>query len=103
MTLSDLLNAQEGPQAVLADRVGVHQTTVSSWMRGSSLPPRTRIPSLAAALGMPVDDLAALVARSRQAKGKAMGKRDHRSGRGRGHVVGSRRKSAAATAARGQR
>lgn len=83
--------------------LGVAPNTLGNWSDGVHLPPRTRIPSLAAALGMPVDDLAALVARSRQAKGKAMGKRDHLNGRGRSHVRGSRRQSAAATAARGQR
>mgnify|MGYP000272855089 CR=1 FL=1 len=93
MTLSDLLNDLPGPQASIASRIGVHQTTVSAWQRGSSVPPSTRLPSLAAALGIPLADLAAMVARERKRR---------LVGRG-AHGGALRRKHAAPRAAKGQR
>ena len=59
MALKDSLQAIKGK--ALAAAVGVHPVTICAWKRGASLPPRTRIPALAAALGMPVDQLAAMV------------------------------------------
>ncbi len=70
MDLISLLRAAigKGTQAEFAAKAGVAQTTVSWWMRGDSLPPRTRIPALASVLGIPADKLAALVARERKAR-----------------------------------
>lgn len=68
MLLSKLLSERPETQAELAAKVGVFQTTISCWMRGATLPPRTRIPALAAALGMMVDDLSRLVAKDRAAR-----------------------------------
>jgi transcriptional regulator with XRE-family HTH domain len=65
MTLSDLLSARTETQAVLADLIGCHQTTVGGWLRGDSLPPRTRIPAIAKALDLPVDVVRDAVAASR--------------------------------------
>lgn len=68
MAIKKLLEAATDgqSQSELAQRVGVAQTTVSAWKRGASIPPRTRIPALAAALGMPAEELAAMVARERR-------------------------------------
>lgn len=68
MSLSKILSDRPETQAVLAAAVGVFQTTISAWKRGASLPPSTRIPSLAAALGMSLDDLKAVVAKDRAAR-----------------------------------
>ena len=65
MTLSNLLSKVAGNHTLLAAKAGVHQTTISGWTRGAHIPPSTRIPALAAALGMDVAKLAALVARER--------------------------------------
>jgi transcriptional regulator with XRE-family HTH domain len=63
----DLIRAArgDGNQATLAARVGVTQGTISAWERGASLPPRPRIPALAAALGRPLDEIEAMVASER--------------------------------------
>lgn len=68
MTLKDSLQAMSGKS--LAAAAGVHPVTVCAWKRGSSLPPSTRIPQLAQALGMPVAELAALVAKERLARAR---------------------------------
>jgi transcriptional regulator with XRE-family HTH domain len=66
MLLAAILNERlTGPQAKIAARLGVSQTTVSAWKRGASLPPRTRLPGLAKALGIPLARLAAIVASDR--------------------------------------
>lgn len=66
MTLSKILSRRPETQAELAAKVGVVQTTVSGWIRGASLPPSTRIPYLASALGMNPDRLRAVVAADRR-------------------------------------
>lgn len=66
MTLKKVLESMPGVK--IAKAAGVHPVTICAWKRGTSLPPRTRIPSLATALGIPADDLAALVAAERQAR-----------------------------------
>jgi transcriptional regulator with XRE-family HTH domain len=66
MTLKKTLEALRGVD--LAKAVGVHPVTVSAWKRGASFPPATRLPALATALGIPLSDLAALVARERSAR-----------------------------------
>jgi transcriptional regulator with XRE-family HTH domain len=48
-------------QVVVAAAAGVSQSVVSSWQTGRHLPTRTRLPSLAAALGIPLADLTAAV------------------------------------------
>jgi transcriptional regulator with XRE-family HTH domain len=65
MTLRELLNERPETQAALADLIGCHQTTVGAWLRGDSVPPRTRIPAIARALDLPVDVVRAAVAASR--------------------------------------
>lgn len=69
MPLAKLLSAaiaRVGGQAQLAATVGVAQTTVSAWVRGAALPPRTRIPAMALALSVAPSRLHALVARERR-------------------------------------
>lgn len=67
--LSEILSERaKGPHTALATEVGVHQTTISAWARGAHLPPRTRIPALARALSMPVEELAAIVEKDKSAK-----------------------------------
>lgn len=68
MTLSELLSARPETQVELAAKVGVFQTTISSWKRGATLPPSTRWPSLAAALGIPFEDLRSLIAQERASR-----------------------------------
>lgn len=70
MRLTNLIEQETGKtsQVAFAEKVGVRQSTVSAWVNGVSLPPSTRLPSLAAALGMPLADLSALVARERSAR-----------------------------------
>ena len=70
MRLIDLISEArgKGSQATLAVRLGVAQPTISGWERGTSLPPRTRIPALAAALGRPVAEIEAIVAADRAAR-----------------------------------
>jgi transcriptional regulator with XRE-family HTH domain len=72
MALTALLEGARkgGPQSVLARQVGVAQTTISAWERGASIPPNTRIPALAAALGIEAEQLAQLVARERKRLGR---------------------------------
>lgn len=75
MTLSNLieLETDKTSQVDLARRTGVSQSTVSAWQSGLSLPPSTRLPSLALALGIPLADLTAMVARERKARGRRRG------------------------------
>jgi transcriptional regulator with XRE-family HTH domain len=63
MSLSDLLSMRRGVD--LAKAVSVHPVTICAWKRGSSFPPLTRIPALAAALGLPEQELRELVERER--------------------------------------
>lgn len=99
MVLANLLEASGLTQTEMASRAGVAQTTVSGWQRGASLPPSTRLPALAAALGMPVADLATMVARERKARLVAGGRRAAVVGRG-SHGVRSCRKHGARAARR---
>ncbi len=66
MTLRDRLYSRRGVD--LAAAVGVHPVTVSDWRNGSSLPTNTRLPALAQALGIPLDDLRTLVDQERAAR-----------------------------------
>ena len=45
--------------------LGVAPNTFGNWLSGTHTPPATRLPFLAAALGMPLADLSAMVARER--------------------------------------
>lgn len=95
MTLKESLEAKRGVD--LAKALGVHPVTISAWKRGASFPPSTRLPSLAAALGLPLADLTALVARERSARLR----RRRRAGGGVvAHVVSSCRKSGGKSAQR---
>jgi transcriptional regulator with XRE-family HTH domain len=60
-----------GTQMEAAARIGVAQTTVSAWLRGESLPTNLAVPALATALGMPVEDLRALITAEREARAAA--------------------------------
>lgn len=62
-----------------AVRLGVAWATLGRWLAGDSLPPRTRIPALASALGLPVEELTALVARERSRR--VVGRAGHRAAR----------------------
>jgi transcriptional regulator with XRE-family HTH domain len=66
MTLSELLNTSGKTQAELAPRFGVFQTTVGNWMRGVSIPPRTRFPAIAAGLELTLEQVEAAVEADRQ-------------------------------------
>lgn len=44
-------------QIQLADKIGVGQSTVSTWETGDSLPRADKLPQLAAILGCKIDDL----------------------------------------------
>jgi transcriptional regulator with XRE-family HTH domain len=59
-SLLEALTARK-TQVVVAAAAGVSQSVVSSWQTGRHLPTRTRLPSLAAALGIPLADLTAAV------------------------------------------
>ncbi len=80
MLLSKLLSERSETQAEIAAKVGVFQTTVGCWQRGQTLPPSTRLPALAAALGMTVEDLRKLVARDRSTRARLHAPRRTRSG-----------------------
>lgn len=79
-------------------RVGAGVATFHQWEDGTNLPSRLAEPGLAAALGMPVSDLAAMVARERKAR-LAGGRKDGRMGRG-SHGAGSCRQIAKRAARR---
>lgn len=66
MTLSEILIASGKTQEVLAERFGVFQTTVGTWIRGTSQPPSTRLPAIAAGLGLTLDEVKAAVETDRQ-------------------------------------
>lgn len=53
--------------------LGVAPNTLGNWTDGTHIPPQTRIPALAAAMGIPAATLSAMVARerSRRLVGKA--------------------------------
>lgn len=44
-------------QEQLAKKLGVDETSVSHWEQGSSFPKRSRLPDVAAALGVSIADL----------------------------------------------
>lgn len=44
-------------QVELANSVGVKQSTVAEWERGTSLPTASKLPALAASLGCTIDEL----------------------------------------------
>jgi DNA-binding transcriptional regulator YdaS (Cro superfamily) len=48
--------------------LGATDTTIKNWIGGIVLPPSTRIPALASALGLSVDELRSLVERDRKAR-----------------------------------
>lgn len=48
--------------------IGVAPNTLGNWTDGTHLPPSTRLPSLATALDMHLDDLIEMVARERLAR-----------------------------------
>lgn len=79
-------------QVALEQETGITDTHIAR-MRSGALPGKWVLPSLAAALGIPLADLAAMVARER--KNRVVG-------RG-GHGRGSRRKRAGRSAAKGDR
>jgi len=68
-----------------AAALGVAPNTLGNWTDGTHTPTATRVPALAVALGMPVDDLRALVARDRRARSKGLA-RIVRSGSRRSHA-----------------
>ncbi|MEY2653910.1 MAG: helix-turn-helix protein [Pseudomonadota bacterium] len=68
MQLTTLLASREGSQTELAVKVGVSQGAISSWERGAHLPPSTRLPALARALGVPLRELRRVVAADRAAR-----------------------------------
>lgn len=79
MTLAELLTnwresrpADSRSEAACGAALFVGQTTFGGWIRGSSLPHNPRIPLLANCLGMPVDELFAIVCADRKARGTAM-------------------------------
>jgi len=80
-------------EAEAAAALGVAPNTLGNWTDGRHRPPTTRLPSLAAALGIPLADLAAMVARER--KNRLVGRVVH--GRS------SRPKPISRRAAKGQR
>lgn len=80
-------------EAEAAAKIGVAPNTLGNWTDGRHRPPTTRLPSLAAALGIPLADLAAMVARERKRR---------LVGRG-AHGGASRRKPISRRAAKGQR
>ena len=100
MTLKDSLHSLRGVD--LARAVGVHPVTVSAWKRGASLPPTTRLPSLAQALGIPRADLSVLVARERKARLRRM-RRLAAAGGGKGAVASCRQPAPLAALRRGQK
>lgn len=55
-------------RASIAPILGVSWACVDLWLRAASLPPRTRLPALAAALGRPVAEIEAIVAADRAAR-----------------------------------
>jgi DNA-binding transcriptional regulator YdaS (Cro superfamily) len=71
--LSNLLavKASSMSQVAFAKKVGVRQSTVSGWMRGVTLPPSTRLPALAAAIGVDVAELQSAVDHDRQTRGQS--------------------------------
>ena len=80
-------------EAEAAATLGVAPNTLGNWTDGRHRPPSTRLPSLAAALGIPLADLAAMVAREQ--KNRVVGRGVHGGA--------SRRKHAAHRAAKGRR
>jgi transcriptional regulator with XRE-family HTH domain len=64
-----------------AAALGVADNTLHAWLRGTSFPPRTRIPSLAAALGVSVEALTRMVAHARRRRVVAGGARSSCPGR----------------------
>jgi transcriptional regulator with XRE-family HTH domain len=62
----------EAPLAEIADRIGVSSPqTWLNWERGESLPTGLAIPALATALGLPVEELRALIQTERDARAAA--------------------------------
>ena len=64
---ADLLRSWAGdrPVAEVARVLGVAWGTVDGWRRGTSLPPRTRLPGLAVILSIPIQELTAVVGTDR--------------------------------------
>lgn len=68
MHLTKLLEAARkgANQTTLSERLGVAQTTVSGWLRGISVPPRTRVPAIAQVLGLELHAVAAVLVADRK-------------------------------------
>lgn len=59
----------EGLNAFRAQvRLGATDTTIKNWIAGTVLPPSTRVPALATALGMTVEALTEVIAQDRAAR-----------------------------------
>jgi Predicted transcriptional regulators len=57
MKIKELRKAANLNQVMLAERMGVTQSTVSSWETGSAMPAASTLPKLADLLGCTIDDL----------------------------------------------
>lgn len=77
--LGNWLNSNDLSVNAGAARLGVSWATLDRWMSAGSMPPRTRLPALAITLGIPVEQLAKLVARERSLRLVGKG---HRRSRG---------------------
>lgn len=71
MTLITAWKGNRTENEAAAD-LGVAPNTLGNWTDGTHLPPTTRLPSLATLLGMPLDDLRALVAKDRRARSRRL-------------------------------
>lgn len=57
MSIRDLRRAAGMTQVELASAVGVKQSTVAEWERGTSFPMASKLPALAALFGCTIDEL----------------------------------------------
>ena len=65
-------------QMKLSEQLGVAQTTLSAWLRRASKPTRPRLPAIAQALGVALDDLKEAVASTRVRRARHVAKRIRR-------------------------
>lgn len=68
MKLTELLKSTGLSQAALAERLEVGQTTVSNWIRGTSVPSRTKIRALSRTLGRPEQEISDAIHEIRAAR-----------------------------------